>query len=78
MEDFEERFALDDVQVAVGQRADIRRRLTHRHLLPEHVAEHVATTYSRKPTHQLQLSICTATRHIWLLLRCVQTRSKGM
>jgi len=41
-EDVQQLVAPDDVQVAVGQRADVRRRLAHRRLLAELVAEHVA------------------------------------
>jgi len=38
-----QRVPLDDVEVAVGQRAHVGARL--RHLVPEHIAEHVAFTW---------------------------------
>lgn len=42
IENFEEAIALDDVQVAVGECANVRRRLTQHSLPPELVSEHVA------------------------------------
>lgn len=44
LQDFLQRVSFDDVEVAVGQRPHVSARLCQRHLLPEHVAKHVAFT----------------------------------
>jgi len=47
--------ALDDVQVAVGESADVRCRLADRRLLAELVAERVSLAYTRR--QQLNLIV---------------------
>lgn len=47
VEDFEEAVALDGVQVAVRERAHVRRGLADRAVLPEGVSEYVAFACSK-------------------------------
>lgn len=48
LQHFLQSIALNDVQVAVGQRSDVGAGLRQGHLLPEHVPEHVALPCARK------------------------------
>lgn len=54
LQNFLQLVSFDDVEVAVGQRPHVSTGLRQRHLLPEHVTEHVTFTW-RHADRQMSL-----------------------